>query len=62
MSEDRNKHDRAGNGEGTLGHRVGRSRDARKAEARAGMGQHIPDAVRAEVDGTKAKTTKGKSR
>ena len=59
MSEDRNKHEQAGKGapEG-LGHKVG-GRNA--AEAAAGVSQYVPDKVRAEVDGTKAKTVKGKS-
>ena len=49
MSEDRNKHDRAGDGGGTLGHRVGRSREARSTEGKAGMSQHVPDSVRERI-------------
>lgn len=60
MSEDRNKHDRAGTAESPLGHKVGRSAAARVAEGRAGMSQHIPDKVRAKVEGKGKTQTKGK--
>lgn len=60
MSEDRDRHDRAGGKDDGLGHKLGRGSSARSAELRAGMSQHIPDKVRAEVDGTKSGTVKGK--
>ena len=63
MSEDRNKHDRAGT-EVPVGRRLGSDPESRRARMRAGMSQHTPDRVRAKVDGTDAKTqgktTKGK--
>jgi hypothetical protein len=60
VSEDRDKHSEAGKGakEG-LGHRAGKG-SGRRVEAEAGMGNYIPDKVRAKVDGTDAKVTKGK--
>ncbi len=63
MSEDRDKHDRAGGKESPLGHKVGRGAAARAAEGKAGMSQHIPDKVRAKVDGTdKGKTVERKGK
>lgn len=59
MSEDRNKHDRAGSGDGPLGHRVGRTREARATEGKAGMSQHVPDSVRARI--AKGDQPKGKA-
>jgi hypothetical protein len=56
VSEDRSKHAGAGKGDKAgLGHKVGHSAKSRGAEARAGMGQYIPDRVRGESDGTTAK-------
>jgi hypothetical protein len=55
VSEDRNKHDRAGGKESPLGHKVGKG-TGRRVEAEAGMGNYIPDKVRAKVDGTEVKT------
>lgn len=52
MSEDREKHDRAGGRDSVKGFKVGKGASGRQAEARAGMGQYIPDKVRAKVDGT----------
>jgi hypothetical protein len=65
VSEDRDKHSEAGKGDKAgLGHKLGRSVGARKTEQAAGMSQHIPDKVRAKVDGTEGKTVepKGKKR
>lgn len=47
MSEDRNKHDRAGSANEVKGYRVGRP----IAERKTGMGQRIPEKVRDEVEG-----------
>lgn len=57
MSEDRDRHDRAGKGhKDGLGHKVGRSAESRKAEGKAGMSQHIPDSVRGKVEGKGGKS------
>lgn len=67
MSEDRNKHDRAGRGSRDgMGHHVGRTPEERRGKAetegKAGMSQHIPDKVRGKIDGSQGKPPKGGKR
>lgn len=59
MSEDRDKHDRAGE-KGAGGYGVGRSPEKRRTEGKAGMGQDVPDKVRAEIEGKAKSRYKGK--